>query len=658
MTPPILGGHLFPNRHYRIYCVSFKPSNPPPFKINFPLMVQVPFPILCQSCHSRLLVRNQEWIGQILACPKCGSMVLIEAPAGTPSEPQPVPPVLSTPPVLPEAAPEDSGENSDTDSPQPETPQEIPPQPLVRRTAVRSPVQNLLRILIPGLSLSVILIYPVISFLGGSPAQIEKPQLVDVVPTPQNTVPSESVPATETPPVSTEAAETPEGNASETPSDNTPVPPDEPQIAAKPDTSDTPKAEPEGDGTNTGIDEETDEDDGIVVLETPENPAQIVPAMEIDIHKQLQVPIHKIEVPNVPLIDVIRVFSQLVAVPVKLDVDELRARHVSVNTPVTFSLESVTGADVLTAIREKTRLKANFGKGYITLTYPDDEKNRYFEKEYDVSQLAELAEKSLTPEQILQWTSRLITPELWEVHGGQAKIEVRGKNIAVYHHTLGQDQVERFLLALHFMRGLTPKTSLTPEEIAPEALGWDPLCRKITLNYYEPVPLKTILRVLERNRKIRILVDEESLFEVGLSQESKTSVRINNGTVDRILNELLVTLGLTYRIVEEDVIEVTTFEAAAEHPTVELHRYPAPGHDRTPEELLKTIQRVFGQESWTPPSGGTIVIDADSDLFLVRQSQPIQRAIRSWLGELLNARKPLPSSETETPPEEPSESAN
>lgn len=39
------------------------------------------FSIQCTTCQSRLKVRNATIIGDIVACPKCGSMVLVEAPA-------------------------------------------------------------------------------------------------------------------------------------------------------------------------------------------------------------------------------------------------------------------------------------------------------------------------------------------------------------------------------------------------------------------------------------------------------------------------------------------------------------------------------------------------------------------------------------------------
>src|SRR5258705_13034046 len=38
------------------------------------------FSITCTTCKSRLKVRDQAAVGQILACPKCGGMVMIKPP--------------------------------------------------------------------------------------------------------------------------------------------------------------------------------------------------------------------------------------------------------------------------------------------------------------------------------------------------------------------------------------------------------------------------------------------------------------------------------------------------------------------------------------------------------------------------------------------------
>jgi DNA-directed RNA polymerase subunit RPC12/RpoP len=54
------------------------------------------FSVTCTTCKSRLKVREERAVGQILACPKCGGMVMVKPPAGW----QPGAPAIEPPPTL------------------------------------------------------------------------------------------------------------------------------------------------------------------------------------------------------------------------------------------------------------------------------------------------------------------------------------------------------------------------------------------------------------------------------------------------------------------------------------------------------------------------------------------------------------------------------
>ncbi|MGE0759086.1 MAG: hypothetical protein AB7F89_03430 [Pirellulaceae bacterium] len=68
-----------------------------------------PFSITCTTCQAKLRVRDSSAVGQILTCPKCGSMVLIESPAagsaGVAEAADSDLPVELAVPTMPETAP-------------------------------------------------------------------------------------------------------------------------------------------------------------------------------------------------------------------------------------------------------------------------------------------------------------------------------------------------------------------------------------------------------------------------------------------------------------------------------------------------------------------------------------------------------------------------
>ena len=70
------------------------------------------FSVSCTTCRARLAVRNREAIGEILECPKCGSMVLITPPDGWVPEEKPHAPPAKIPVAEKSPSPSKNGDSS------------------------------------------------------------------------------------------------------------------------------------------------------------------------------------------------------------------------------------------------------------------------------------------------------------------------------------------------------------------------------------------------------------------------------------------------------------------------------------------------------------------------------------------------------------------
>ena len=96
-----------------------------------------PFNIICKTCAARLKVRKQSLIGQTLACPKCGSMVKVEAPEGWVPDPADVSKSVSDSEFNSENFDDiDSLIKREQDSPSPPS---LPPKPLPIPEATKKP---------------------------------------------------------------------------------------------------------------------------------------------------------------------------------------------------------------------------------------------------------------------------------------------------------------------------------------------------------------------------------------------------------------------------------------------------------------------------------------------------------------------------------------
>ena len=712
-------------------------------------MTQQPFQVVCTSCESILEVRNPELVGQIVACPKCGSMVMLVPPESQPtnqavSQPSVEPPIPEPPTSVP-AQPET----------QDELPRETPDDaehvfedaesfcPLAAElyaeymaNAKFDDWQKQRRIIVIVGMLCLLAVFIVFLLLNPN-----KPQV-----TPSNTQPPISPVEIEPPPTNEIANDTPKEPSPPTdggkiaglplpPADQigTEKPPELPAIPQNTDETQTAPATSTGDATGTAksnavrvtprpqdvyidpfgnldnvddIDNPPDEPDdntpnhtettvenngltdiwgnvqtdidpttkddtelssdngGEITMEDEEvmirpevgvEPGDITGTLDslrqrftvnserpkIDIDERLQQPVTSIRFEKAAIIDIVRAVSDLSGVPMQLDVDELRARGVSVESPVSLQLQETTLAGVIEAVLQKTRLSRHNGGNCIVFDYPDEQVTAMRTVRYDMSQLASLEQNPISVEQATQWLSQLLLTPSQNPNVRDAAVAVDGNEIVVVGTSWLQDQARRLLLTLFYLRELEPETKLTPERLAPEVFGWDRVNTPMSFNPVEPLSLKRAARLIEQHTKVRLLIDHAAIHEDGFSQETPVTCHVSNGTIDTVLRGMLEPLGLTYRIVEANAVEITTPDTAKRKMTIEAQHYSPLPADKTPESIAETIRQAFGGNArWNDETGGVIVIDEISGYMLVRQSQPLQRDIRLWFGRMHSEEHP------------------
>ena len=98
------------------------------------------------------------------------------------------------------------------------------------------------------------------------------------------------------------------------------------------------------------------------------------------------------------------------------------------------------------------------------------------------------------------------------------------------------------------------------------------LDRPVTANFHQPAPLATVLSFLAGASKSDILVDRAALAAAETSDRVEASLTVKNGNLGAALAELLRPLGLGYRVIDANTIQITSKEAADER--LELEFYP------------------------------------------------------------------------------------
>lgn len=587
------------------------------------------FAIRCTTCQAKIAVHDDRLIGTIVACPKCRGMVLVEKPpvveidstasacAQKPDQGD-KPLSIPHPPDFPIDIP------MEVDLSEPETPASgRRPESLHLPDSERQRRKRLLQILV---FLIGLLLFGMVLFLffGG----VENEEL-PVVPAPAASRPvlkaeqaelvlvaEKKLPDSPEPP---QADRSPETDASEQPDISS-----ESQDSLKDSPVVNALASPaplESNALPAVIEKTEEEPVQAEPKKTLQPGEQVGRAAKTDPTPHLDLPLQEIAFEQVPLLEIVRTLSDLVHVPFTFDLESFRAKGISLTRLLSFEARDVTVKTLLRQLVEPLGIEFFVEEGQITLRVAAAPTALT----WDITDLQRHAEKPLSGERIRGDLEKLLAPS-GPIHleNGLLRVEASPET---------GDKALRFLEMLRFVRGMPGRSALSGEQVAPEAFGWDTVSQRQTLNYFEPTPLDDVFSLLEKATPLHIVVDHRALHREGIALKAiRTTIHSDNGTLNAALNGLLEAsepIPLTFRLIEKNLIEVTTLSDARSprKMSIEVHRLPETADS---EEYAETLRQTFEPESWGPEAG-VIVTDHATGLLFIRQSQPVQRAIREYI---------------------------
>ncbi len=433
---------------------------------------------------------------------------------------------------------------------------------------------------------------------------------------------------------------------------------------------------------------------------------------EVDVAARLALPIKSVEFPTSP-VAAIRLLSEFTGVSIVPDLETLVLTRPSTNATLDLSLRDTTAGEALKNVADLLKWEVCEEKEQILIRPSDYNPENLLEECFDVADLTtaraenndatrfEMFElpNNLTPETLAVLIKSIVAPETWADEGGKANLTLDGATLTIKQSAQNREKTRALLEGLRALRGLPPQGDASPERIIPEKLGWEKLTKKTNFVPLTPLALQNAIEILEKSQKIQVFWDDGTLIEAGVGRDATTVAKIENGTIDAILSEILEPLNATYLILSENLILITGKEAAENYQTVEFFSLIGEGGTRPSLEearaLVDEIKRTIAPESWRrsvePTSedasseesvevaeeikddeddsvgedgevgeetlsfwvgknkedagfgkaklgeqNAAIWLDVESSCLIIRQSQPNQRALRRWLVARLN----------------------
>ncbi len=358
---------------------------------------------------------------------------------------------------------------------------------------------------------------------------------------------------------------------------------------------------------------------------------------KVDVQARLADRIPEIHFPAVPMLDAVRLMSQMSTVPVSFDLDWVQAVGANLRDRVTVRLAGATTGEVVEALVAGRGLTCEAAGDQLLITAPSKKRNAQRAQKYGVADLVD--KDPATGGQLAAWVRALVSPESWREAGGQGSIQLADGALTITQSELVHAQVRDFFDRLRLARGKSPQGRPSdPKEPRPTRfdLARAKLRQPITLSFPDPTPLAGIARELERASQTTVLFDGPAMSAAGVSRQRKAVLSVHGRPLSEALVSVLDPLGLTYRIVDAGAFEITTRKAAAAR--LELEIYPVAAilaKPTTPEALMEQVKAQVAGATWNDAGGpGVMLFDKASRCLLVLQSQPVQVKVQLLLGRL------------------------
>ena len=676
------------------------------------------FSIACTTCQVQLRVRSSAAIGQILTCPKCGSMVLVEAPdepatdsvaalesnsesasatpaiagplsASTDSQMDPSELADTVEDLSLYGTPPDDADDSESNETQPIAPGPPPTVagPLLPNddwTSAQSRKWRNPAIVVgagvSGVVLALCLFGLVSGSLSGTPRTPDNSQS-------EESLPAEDLESTKQPPdkpILTTNRDTeialPEmpaadlGQAeSETPVDETPadqaevdptesndetsqsnelatesttssdatVPPgftaqavSSADAAAALDSalqelesavSDTPPP-PMPDAESTELETAAD----AVTGESPDATRLPRPApREIDLAERLDDPIQAIAFDGTPLSDFVQFITEYSTIPITLHPESLIWLKITPQSEVSVNESDSTVAEVLTTALKPLGLGFEVVDDQLVIGRPPSVTDGSLRPApFDV---ADLTSDQHTGAMLATMISALVAPSSWEVNHGPGKIEVEESTLVVHQKDAQLFEVLFFLEKLRVARGSSPRSRFDarlfqlPTRTVRAA---EKLDQPISLNYIRPTSFAAILDRLSESSGVDLLIDWQSLGEIGWTPDSEVQFQASGQPLREALTVLLEPMELSYRVVDDTVIQITTPNRLMEGVELEFHGVRELLVKTTAAELTYRLRRAIAS---LPHDTTVIRFDELSGCLVVMAPQPVHEAITAVL---------------------------
>ncbi len=356
----------------------------------------------------------------------------------------------------------------------------------------------------------------------------------------------------------------------------------------------------------------------IVRRDPLQEPMKTLRAAEVQLAQRFSA----LQADELPISDFLRLISQLGGVPISVAPEQLQMAGITARKRVAFDVKDTSLAESLRKVLEPLHLEVTTQGPQVVVVRQEAAKIRAIEYPLD-----DLLASATSIENIVGWVEQFVAPTVPQASEHPVTLKTSSNSLRIEQTQQFQYQVLIFLERLRLARKLQPRSRFPVERLA-GAPAYAVVAKRLrvptTFTFSHYTPMSEVVRFWQRELAIPILVDWPALASSDLWPDSRIACSIENKPWQEALDQVLEPLGLGWRATLGGAIEITSAEKVRTQLQLELVPLRRDlGNEVAP--VLEALRNLSARQL------GKIAYDPAGNVLIVLQSAATQRLIYQWL---------------------------
>lgn len=352
----------------------------------------------------------------------------------------------------------------------------------------------------------------------------------------------------------------------------------------------------------------------------PEAPAE---TQSLDPTQRLAAKIRSLQLSDVHLAKFVDTLAELAGMPITLDPRVLELNGQTPRTTVSVNVTEVPIEQVLRDALTEKRLELDESNGRLSVALAGAAEQRSVD--FDVKDLVGEGDAS----SIAKLIEQFVAPRSWKAGGGKGMIAVDGGVLHIDQSLLVRREALIFCERLRLARGLSLRSKYPAELLtldSPYAKLSAKLQQPTTFTYLPWMRLADFARELQELSGLTIVVDWTALADVNLEPSSPLSCSVNNRPWGEALDGMLEPLGLAWRPVDSQTLQVTSLDAVGRIERVEFYVIPKAQLSAS-AAFVDSLKKAVAERPNKTDQAGILrmQVDEPSGRLIVRASPEVHR---------------------------------